>query len=70
MTLIWHPTTQDSEAQLREPAERGGPTWGGRLQTTMHPTLICTLSHEVVSSKRGSHVPKQVRDNMQKPAFQ
>ena len=37
MTLIWHPTTQESEAQLREPAERSGPTWGGRLRRTTHP---------------------------------
>ena len=27
----------------------------------MHPTFICTLSHEVVSSKRGSHVPSATR---------
>ena len=37
MTLIWHPTTQESEVQLREPAERGGPTWGGRLRRSTRP---------------------------------
>ena len=65
MTLTSYPTT----------AKRTSWMWranlGGRLgkqptlQITMHPMFIRTLSHKVVSSKRGSHVPKQVRDNTQ-----
>ena len=37
MTLTWHLTTQEGKVQPREPAERGGPTWGGRLRRTTHP---------------------------------
>ena len=66
MTLTWHPTAQEGEVQPREPTECGGPTWGRReqptLQITMHLAFICTLSHKVMSSKWGSHVPKQVGD--------
>ena len=36
MTLTWQPTTQEGEVQPRESAERGGPTWGGRLKRTTH----------------------------------
>ena len=68
MTLIWHPTTQESEAQLREPAERGGPTWGGRLRRTTHPPDYYASNIDLYPQPRGRVL--QVRDNMQKPAFQ
>ena len=45
LTLIWHPTTQESEAQLREPAERGGPTWGGRLKENNPSSRLLCIQH-------------------------
>ena len=38
MTLVWHSSANDDESQPREPAERGGATWSGRLRrTTQRP---------------------------------
>ena len=72
MTLVWHSSANDDESQPREPAERGGATWSGRLRRTTHRpdynvshiqpcNLITFPRHEVAPSQRGSCVARSVQ---------
>ena len=68
MTLTWQPTTQEGEVQPREPAERGGPTWGDRLRRITHPpdyyaSLIFQPRGHVL--QEGEPCTEQVGDNAQ-----